>query len=335
MPISKKTPSYHGSKKGLRKQPPCVAFVLPCYNEEDALEKTIPFMLSLRDSLVNHGLAHASSYIYFCDDGSSDSTWQILHVAYKSYKTKIRILRLLTNVGREKALYAGLIRQIGFCDVAISLDADLQDDTSRIPKMLDIYKTDGVDIVTAIREDRSIDGWFKRFSAQFFYFSLRTFLGIQSENEADFRLMSERSLRALSQHRARKIYLRGIVPHMGFKQAKVYYSRQKRVSGDTKYTLGTMFALALDGIISQSTRPLRIIFFLGIAMFFGGVGLALYFLYQWKLGHTLHGWASLMLVFLFVNSLQWLALGIIGEYLGKTFDEVRDNPRYLIDEELL
>ena len=328
-----KTSLRNGVKS--KKHPPCVALVLPCYNEEEALEHTIPTMLSLLSSLVKRGLARSSSYLYFCDDGSTDGTWGVLRASHRRYKGRVRALRLVCNVGREKALYAGLIKQVGACDAAISLDADLQDDISRIPSMLELFRAGDVDIVTAIRKNRQVDSFFKRLSAHLFYLCLRIFFRVRSENEADFRLMSERSLRALSLYRERKIYLRGLVPRMGFRQAKIYYERQARICGETKYTLGKMISLALDGITSQSTHPLRIIFFLGVAMFFGGIGLALYFLYQWKLGHTLQGWASLMLVFLFASSLQWLALGVVGEYLGKTFDEVRNNPRYLVDEEML
>ena len=325
--------STRGALKG--KKPPCVAFVMPCYNEEEALEHTIPTMLSLLSGLVKRGLVRSSSYLYFCDDGSTDGTWDILQTSHRQDKGRVRALRLVCNVGREKALYAGLVKQVGACDVAISLDADLQDDISRIENMLELFQSEDVDIVTAIRNDRRVDGWFKRLSAHLFYLSLRLVFRVRSVNEADFRLMSERSLRALSLYRERKIYLRGLVPRMGFRQAKIQYERQARIYGETKYTLGKMISLALDGITSQSTHPLRIIFFLGVAMFIGGLSLAAYYFYQWKLGHTLEGWASLMLVFLFVSSLQWLALGVIGEYLGKTFDEVRNNPRYLIDEEIL
>ena len=340
MPAVKDSPPQRKIKTSMRgaikgKKAPCVAFVLPCYNEEDALEHTIPRMLSLLSSLVRRGLVRSSSYLYFCDDGSTDSTWSILQASHRRHKGRVRALRLVCNVGREKALYAGLVKQVGVCDAAISLDADLQDDISRIPTMLEFFQDKDVDIVTAIRKGRQVDSWFKRFSAHLYYLCLRLLFSVSSENEADYRLMSERSLRALSLYRESKIYLRGLVPRMGFRQAKIYYERQARICGETKYTLGKLISLALDGITSQSTRPLRIIFFLGVAMFLGGVGLSTYFFYQWKLGYTIEGWASLMLVFLFVSSLQWLALGIVGEYLGKTFDEVRNNPRYLVEDEIL
>ncbi len=318
---------------------PRVAFVLPCYNEEEALTKTIPKLLDLLSTLERRGLAHSSSYLYFCDDGSNDGTWEVLR-SFRKRDAKARKqsrvcgLRFVANCGREIALYAALIRQVGACDWAISLDADLQDDLSLVPQMLEIARKGEVDIVSAIRKERKSDALFKRLSASLFYFSLRFFFRVPAENEADFRLMSQRSLRALALYRERRIYLRGLVARMGFRTARLYYERQERIGGETKYTLGKMIGLALDGITSQSTHPLRVVFFLGVAMFFGCMGLAGYFFYQWFLGQTIAGWASLVLLILFVSSLQSLALGIIGEYLGKVFLEVRGNPRYLVEEEL-
>ncbi len=315
---------------------PRVAFVLPCYNEEDALKKTVPKLLELLSALERRGLAHASSYLYFCDDGSYDDTWKVLRSLRKNDVKKSRIcgLRFVANRGREVALYAGLVRQVGACDYAISLDADLQDDLSLVPRMLEIARKGEVDVVSAIRKSRRSDALFKRLSASLFYFSLRFFFRVPAENEADFRLMSQNSLRALALYRERRIYLRGLVTRMGFRSEKLYYERQERIGGETKYTLRKMIGLALDGITSQSTHPLRVVFFLGVVMFFGCLGLASYFFYQWFLGETVPGWASLVLLILFVSSLQSLALGVVGEYLGKVFWEVRGNPRYLIEEEL-
>ncbi len=322
---------------------PRVAFVLPCYNEEEALAKTIPTLLDLLSTLERRGLVHSSSYLYFCDDGSSDATWEVLRSFRKrdaknrsKSRKKFRVcaLRFVANCGREMALYAGLVKQVGACDWAISLDADLQDDLSLVPRMLKIARKGEVDIVSAIRKDRHSDGLFKRLSASLFYFSLRFFFRVPAENEADFRLMSQSSLRALALYRERRIYLRGLVSRMGFPTARLYYERQERIGGETKYTLRKMIGLALDGITSQSTHPLRVVFFLGVAMFFGCLGLAGYFFYQWFSGQTLAGWASVVLLILFVSSLQSLALGVVGEYLGKVFLEVRGNPRYLIEEEM-
>ena len=323
-----------------KSRPPRVAFVLPCYNEEAALKKTVPKLLELLSTLERRGLAHSSSYLYFCDDGSDDKTWEVLRSFGRSggkgdaKKFRIYGLRFVANCGREIALYAGLVRQVGACDWAISLDADLQDDLSLVPRMLEIARKGEVDIVSAIRKERSSDALFKRLSASLFYFSLRFFFRVPAENEADFRLMSQSSLRALALYRERRIYLRGLVMRMGFRSAKLYYERKERIGGETKYTLRKMVGLALDGITSQSTHPLRVVFFLGVAMFFGCLGLAGYFFYQWFLGETLEGWASLVLLILFVSSMQSLALGVVGEYLGKVFLEVRGNPRYLVEEEL-
>ena len=337
-----KSRSMDQKKKPSQKtRPPRVAFVLPCYNEEEALQKTIPKMLELLTTLELRGLAHSSSYLYFCDDGSNDDTWKVLRSFRKSDSnparaTKSRVcgLRFVANCGRETALYAGLVKQVGACDVAISLDADLQDDLSLVPRMLEIARKGEVDIVSAIRRDRHSDSTFKRLSASLFYFSLRFFFRVPAENEADFRLMSQRSLQALALYRERRLYMRGLVSRMGFRTEKLYYERQERIGGETKYTLRKMVGLALDGITSQSTHPLRVVFFLGVAMFFGCLGLAGYFFYQWFLGQTVPGWASVVLLILFVSSLQSLALGVVGEYLGKVFLEVRGNPRYLVEEEM-
>ena len=318
---------------------PRVAFVLPCYNEEEALKKSVPKLLELLAMLERRSLAHPSSYLYFCDDGSNDGTWEVLrsfrkNAAKNAVKNRVCGLRFVANRGREIAIYAGLVRQVGACDWTISLDADLQDDLSLVPRMLEIAQKGEVDIVSAIRKDRRSDPVLKRWSASLFYFSLRFFFRVPAENEADFRLMSQRSLRALALYRERHIYLRGLVSRMNFRTAKVYYERQERIGGETKYTLRKMISLALNGITSQSTHPLRIVFFLGVGMFFGCLSLAGYFFFQWLSGETVPGWASLVFLILFVSSMQSLALGVVGEYLGKVFLEVRGNPRYLVEEEL-
>ena len=317
-------------KPSKRARPPRLAFVLPCYNEEEALKKTIPTLLDLLSTLEKRGLVHSSSYLYFCDDGSNDGTWKVLREFRKSKKSRVCGLRFVANRGREIALYAGLVKQVGACDFVISLDADLQDDLSLVPRMIEIARKGEVDIVSAIRKERRSDGLFKRMSASLFYFSLRFFFRVPAENEADFRLMNQSSLRALALHRERQIYLRGLVMRMGFRTEKLYYERQERIDGETKYTLRKMIGLALDGITSQSTHPLRVVFFVGVGMFFGCLGLASYFFYQWYSGQTVPGWASLALLILFVSSMQSLALGVVGEYLGKVFLEVRGNPRYLM-----
>ena len=308
---------------------PSLAIVVPCYNEEEMLPKTLATLLDLRDLLVNKGKVSPLSKIYLVDDGSKDATWQIL-AAEADKNTAIVAVKLSRNKGHQNALFAGLCTTTE--DITVSIDADLQDDPSTIEAMVDDYLK-GSEVVYGVRSARRTDTFFKRFTAEGYYHLMRT-MGVDLIfNHADFRLISRRALDALKEYDESNLFLRGIVREVGFQSSIVEYERNAREAGESKYPLKKMLSFAWKGITAFSTAPLRMITILGLVS-----GFASFTLILWVLGvrffsdDAIPGWASVLLPLLFIGSVQLLCLGIIGEYMSKIYEEVKRRPKYHISD---
>ena len=303
--------------------------VVPCYNEEQVLHETSNRLASLIERMAAERLVSWESRVMFVDDGSKDTTWGIieqLHAA-SPYVTGVK---LAGNVGHQNALMAGLFTAKDYADIIVSIDADLQDDVEVIPQMVREYKN-GYDIVYGVRRKRETDSYFKRTTAQGFY-KLMQWLGVRSVyNHADFRLMSQRAVNQLTHFRERNLFLRGMVPLIGYKSTSVYYDRAERFAGESKYPLGKMVNFALDGITSFSIRPLRMLVYMGLLFILISLGILCWVLVRWMTGNVVQGWSSLMLSVWFVGGCILVGLGIMGEYIGKVYIEVKDRPRYNIE----
>lgn len=315
------------------KSAPVLAIVVPCYNESEALPVSVPRMLSILDRLCSEGLVSPESYLFLVDDGSRDNTWQLICELHSRDK-RVRGLTLAHNRGHQYALLSGLHAVSDRCDAAVSIDADLQDDPDAMIEMVKAYLS-GAEIVFGVRSNRDTDSWFKRTTAHAFY-SFQRAMGLETVyDHADYRLMSSRALHLLSQYGESNLFLRGIVPQIGLKTAVVTYRRDVRVAGESKYPLSKMLALSIDGITSFSARPMRWIFFTGMGTFFLTIIVGIYVLVSYFYGHhTTPGWASIMLSVWFLGSLILMAIGIVGEYVGKIFVEVKHRPRYAVKEEI-
>ena len=307
-----------------------LGIIVPCLNEEEALPETNKQLVNMLNSLNNSGKISLSSKIYYVDDGSSDHTWKIIEELSSSDSNQIIGLKLSRNYGHQNALIAGLFNADG--DAFITLDADLQDNVKTIEKMIDKY-LEGFDIVYGVRDNRDTDSLFKRLSASLFY-SLMNTLGTKViKNHADFRLLSRKSVKHLKNFREVSLFLRGIIPLIGLKSATVYYSRNKRHKGKSKYPLAKMLNFAVNGITSVSVAPLRLVTLIGLIIFLISVIMSLYVLALWFFtSNALPGWSSIVLPMYLLGGIQVLFLGIIGEYLGKIYEEVKDRPRYIIEK---
>lgn len=279
--------------------------------------------------MIDKGKINKESHIVFVDDGSKDNTWALIENASISSHL-VKGVKLSRNKGHQTALIAGL-SSCTTSDITVSIDADLQDDTSVIEKMVDSYHS-GHDIVYGVRNDRTSDSLFKKITAETFY-KVMTKLGVtQVENHADFRLLSKRALEAVLQYREQNLYIRGLIPLIGYPCDKVYYSRKERAAGESKYPLRKMLSLALEGITSFSVTPLRIVTTLGFLIsILSSIGV-LYTLLQYFIGHTVSGWASIILTILFIGGVQMLCLGVIGEYIGKIYMESKKRPKFFIEK---
>jgi glycosyltransferase involved in cell wall biosynthesis len=313
---------------------PVIAFVVPCFNEDAVLPQTIRELLALMQSLSQVDQIAHESYILFVDDGSIDRTWALITEASAANPGQIRGLKLAHNAGHQNALLAGLLTQVGKADAIISIDADLQDDISVIATMIDHFKNGDADIVFGVRSGRSSDTFFKRETAALYYRLIDWLGGKIISHHADFRLMSDRAVRALSSFGEVNLFLRGIVAQLGFKTAIVEFDRLPRLHGETKYTLPKMVGLAIDGVTSLSIRPIRIVAAFGLLLFLAFVGMAVWVFGTWLAGHTVQGWTSVMLLFLLISSFQTFAIAVIGEYVGKTYFEAKSRPRYIIEKEV-
>jgi polyisoprenyl-phosphate glycosyltransferase len=309
----------------------CLAIVVPCFNESEILGLTIPSILRLLEALVRDSHCTEDSYVVLVDDGSKDDTWRLIEEAARSDSRRVRGVRLASNVGHQGALLCGLDDVTGRCDVAVSIDADLQDDLAAIPKMLSKYR-EGAELVLGVRETREVDTWFKRNTALYFYRLMR-WIGVNLvENHADFRLMSDRALRNLQQFTEYNLFLRALPPFLHRNVATVSYARAERVAGETKYTLGKMLGLAWSGITSFSVAPLRLISAIGALVFLASLGLVAFAVLGVINHRTLPGWASVVIPLYLLGGLLMLSIGVVGEYVGKLFMEVKRRPRYLVDD---
>lgn len=304
--------------------------VIPCYNEEEALDITIKQLVTKLNTLVEKELLSKESRILFIDDGSTDETWYKITSA-STWRHNILGIKQSRNRGHQSSLLAGLMEAKNKADVVISMDCDGQDDIDTIYDMLLSYYM-GYDIVYGVRSDRSTDSFFKRTSAQLFYKTLKWLGADTIYNHADFRLTSRRVLEELAKYKEVNLYLRGIFPLIGFKSTTVTYKRHERVAGNTHYPLSKMISLALNGITNLSTEPLRLITSLGFTISFLSILIILWILIELLLGKTIQGWASTLGIVSLLGGIQLLSLGIIGEYIGKIYLEVKHRPPYIIAE---
>lgn len=306
-----------------------LALIVPCYNEEDVLPETSRRLCALVERLVQASKISAQSRIVFVDDGSRDRTWNMIE-SYAAQGLPVIGLKLSRNRGHQNALLAGLFGAPG--DAIVSLDADLQDDIDAVETMLDRYH-EGYDVVFGVRCRRQTDTPFKRLSAQAFY-RLMALLGAQTiHNHADYRLMSRRAVEALKQYGEANLYLRGIIPLIGFRSTSVEYVRAARFAGESKYPLRRMLSLALNAVTSFSVAPLRMISALGLLVSFGATLVSLWALWAALFtDHVVPGWASTVLPIYFLGGVQLLSLGVIGEYVGKLYLESKHRPRYFIEK---
>lgn len=306
--------------------------VIPCYNEEEVLEETTKRLTAKLNELIKNKLISKESKVMYIDDGSKDKTWDIIKKI--NYENKLFVgLRLSRNRGHQNALLAGLMTAKKYADIVISMDADLQDDINAIDKFVNEYYA-GSDIVYGVRSARKKDTFFKRTTAENFYKFMKL-MGVDIVfNHADYRLMSKRVLDALENFEEVNLFLRGIVPLIGFKSNIVMYERNERYAGKSKYPLKKMLSFAFDGITSFSVKPIRMILILGIVMFFISIIIMIYSLIVHLLGNTVEGWTFTVISIWMIAGVQMLSLGVVGEYIGKIYSEVKRRPRYIISEEL-
>ncbi len=304
--------------------------VIPCYNEEKILQKTVAETVSLLDKLANNGKIHKNSKILFVDDGSTDNTWTIIRNACKENRYA-EGLKLSKNVGHQNALLAGLDAVGKICDAAITVDADLQDDITVIETMVDKY-LNGAEMVLGVRRDRKSDSFFKRFTAQSFY-KIMSFLGAKTVyNHADFRLMSKTALAALSEYEERNVFLRGIITCIGYRTELVYYARKEREAGESKYNLKKMISFAWDGITSFSTKPISAVFGIGAAVMMMSVLALVFAAVLGGKSSFKSGALSILLSVWFIGGLQIFSIGLVGQYVGKIYTESKHRPRYHVEE---
>lgn len=308
----------------------CLYIVIPCYNEQEVLPITAPMFLDKIKTLAAAGKISDESRVLFVNDGSKDRTWEIIEELSKQDEHYIGISQS-RNRGHQNAVLAGLMEAKDRCDITISIDCDGQDDINAMDAMVDAY-LDGCDVVYGVRSSRETDTFFKRFTAQSFYKFLSSMGAEVVYNHADYRLISSRALQAFSEFKEVNLFLRGMVPLVGFKSTTVAYSRAERIAGESHYPLKKMIALAVDGITSLSVKPLRLItgfgVFVALISFIG----VLWALISALCGATVAGWASMTCIVCFVSGVQLICLGVIGEYIGKIYMETKQRPRYIISK---
>jgi glycosyltransferase involved in cell wall biosynthesis len=309
-----------------------LAIVVPCYNEEEMLPITVKALDELLVRLIRKDKIAENSFVLYVNDGSKDKTWEQIE-KFHEQEERVFGLNLAGNVGHQVALTAGLVVAKDMADVTVSIDADLQDDINVIEEMVDKFH-DGCDIVYGVRNKRETDTFFKRTTAQFFYKFMK-WMGVKTVyNHADFRLMSKRAVDYFAKFEETNLFLRGMMPLIGYKTDSVYYERKERVAGESKYPLKKMLALAINGITSFSVKPITFIFNIGIFIIFCCVVAAIYALVSHFAGTTVPGWTSLMLSLWFLGGVQLICIGLLGEYVGKIYVEVKKRPRYNIERVL-
>ena len=307
-----------------------IYLVLPCYNEEAVLHETSSRLKVKMNQLISENKISKDSRVTFVDDGSKDNTWSIIEELKESDELFAGV-KLSRNRGHQNALLAGLMTVKDYCDAAISLDADLQDDINVIDKFIDRF-IDGCDVVYGVRSDRKTDTVFKRTTAQGFY-KVMKLLGVDIVyNHADYRLMSKRALDALEEFEEVNLFLRGIVPLIGYKSDVVLYERNERFAGESKYPLKKMLSFAFEGITSFSVKPIKLILDIGLIMFTTSLLFLIYFIALLCLGKTVEGWATIVVSIWMLGGVQLLCLGVIGEYIGKIYIETKKRPKFIIDK---
>lgn len=307
-----------------------LSIVIPCYNEEAVLPLSIKTISETLLKLIDEQLISEGSFLLFVNDGSNDRTWDII-CEYHQKNAIVCGVNLAGNVGHQNALIAGLSIAVDRSDAIVTIDADLQDDVNAIREMIIKYYN-GNDIVYGVRAKRQTDTYLKRHTALGFY-KLMKALGVKSVyNHADYRLMSRRAVQQLLCYRERNLFLRGIVPLIGYQTEKVFYDRAERAAGESKYPLGKMLSFALDGITSFSVKPVHMILYMGISFILVTIGILCWVLYSWGAGKTVPGWSSMMISLWFCSGCVLIGLGVIGEYIGRIYIEVKDRPRYNIEQ---
>lgn len=310
-----------------------LAIVVPCYNEEEVLPETTKCLVVLLKQLIQEGAVAPDSFVLYVNDGSKDQTWPLIS-QYSKENQYVCGVKLAGNVGHQNALMAGLTVAVKHADIIVTIDADMQDDIDAIKNMLEKYQ-EGCDIVYGVRNRRDTDTFFKRTTALGFY-KLMHFLGVKSVyNHADYRLMSKRAVAYLLDFPERNLFLRGLVPLIGYKTGCVYYDRKERFAGESKYPLRKMVNFALDGITSFSTTPIRFLLYVGIFFILIAVFILLWALYEKINGNTVTGWTSMIMSIWFIGGVLLIAIGVVGEYVGKTYIEVKRRPRFNIEKVLL
>ncbi|WP_029232727.1 glycosyltransferase family 2 protein [Butyrivibrio sp. VCB2006] len=303
--------------------------VIPCYNEQEVLPETSRRLQEKMESLIRSGKISEDSRVVFVNDGSRDNTWNMIEELHKQ-NPLFQGINLSKNMGHQNALLAGLLTAKDVCDAAISMDADLQDDINAIDEMVDKYLK-GADVVYGVRSKRATDTFFKRFTAESYY-KLVNALGAKTiYNHADFRLMSRRALLGLAEFGEVNLFLRGIVPMVGYNTEIVYYERAERFAGESKYPLKKMLSFAVEGITSLSTKPIKLITGLGFFIFFVSIAVLIYSLVRYFTGHTITGWTTTVISVWAIGGLMMISLGVIGEYVGKIYLETKNRPRFIIE----
>lgn len=309
---------------------PILYMVIPCYNEEDVLPITFPMFQEQMSKMIAAKQVSADSKIMFVNDGSKDSTWKIINEL--SQENDIFCgLSLSRNRGQQNAMFAGLMEARKYCDIAITIDCDGQDDIAAMADMVNEYN-DGCDVVYGVRSDRESDTFIKRFTAQSFYKVLNK-MGVETVyNHSEYRLMSKRVLDALSDFKEVNLFIRGMVPLIGFKSTSVYFKRNERIAGNTHYSIKSLTMLAINAITSLSIKPIRIITLFGFSVSVISFLLIIYALVSFIAGAAVSGWTSMMITVLFIGGVQMLSLGVIGEYVGRTYLETKHRPRFIIGD---
>lgn len=307
--------------------------VVPCYNEQEVLSETASRLKGMMEMLIGAGKIAASSRIMFVNDGSGDRTWAMIRELHEREPERFGGINLSCNRGHQNALLAGLMSVKERCDMAISMDADLQDDIGAVEQMVDSFLA-GHDIVYGVRSKRKTDTFFKRVTAEGFY-KVMNLLGANTVyNHADYRLMSRRALEGLAEFQEVNLFLRGIVPMIGYSTDVVYYERHERFAGESKYPLKKMLAFAFEGITSLSTKPIRCITGMGLCVVAISIIMLIYSVVRYFQGQTVPGWSSIMVSIWFIGGLLLLSIGIVGEYIGKIYLETKSRPRYIIESML-
>lgn len=306
--------------------------VVPCYNEEEALELSAKTLLDKLDEMKSKDVISDKSRIVFVDDGSRDKTWDIIQQLYQKNDSIIG-LRFAHNRGHQNAILAGMMYAKDFCDYTITIDADLQQDINAMERFIEEYEK-GSEVIYGVRNSRSTDGFFKKFSATIFYKSMKLMGCDIYENSADYRLMSAKALEALSEYSEVNLFLRGIIPDIGLKSSVVHFDVFPRMQGESKYSLSKMLTLAADGITSFSIKPIRMVLSMGLLALLVGFGMVLHIIYEHYFGYTVSGWSSILMSIWILGGAILLSLGIIGEYVGRNYMETKRRPRYYFWEVL-